>query len=77
MADLVAAHVAVMDHVANPPKLYNVGTGQGVSVREFVTACKKVTGVDIKVWARDCSDTACDINSLASTFETLRNAPSR
>ena len=41
--------MAAMVAVANPPALYNVGTGRGVSVREFVSACKKVTGVDIKV----------------------------
>ena len=29
--------------VANPPVLYNVGTGKGVSVREFVECCKRVT----------------------------------
>ena len=44
MNDLVDAHVAVMPHVANPPVLYNVGTGKGVTVREFVDACLKVTG---------------------------------
>ncbi|GAX82572.1 hypothetical protein CEUSTIGMA_g9998.t1 [Chlamydomonas eustigma] len=49
VTDLVAAHVTAMHAVANPPALYNVGTGQGLSVRQFVTACKKVTGVDIKV----------------------------
>ena len=49
VTDLVEAHVAAMSAVANPPALYNVGTGRGVSVREFVSACKKVTGVDIKV----------------------------
>ena len=29
--------------------IYNVGTGRGRSVKEFVEACKKATGVDIKV----------------------------
>jgi UDP-arabinose 4-epimerase len=38
-----------MQHLANPPALYNVGTGKGVSVREFVDACRKVTGQDIVV----------------------------
>lgn len=47
--DLVDAHVAVMPHVANPPVLYNVGTGKGVTVREFVDACLRVTGAKIKV----------------------------
>ena len=29
--------------------LYNVGTGKGTSVKEFVDACKEVTGANIKV----------------------------
>ena len=49
VADLVDAHLAVLGHVANPPVLYNVGTGKGVTVREFVDACKRVTGVDVTV----------------------------
>ena len=49
VTDLVDAHVAVVPALANPPVLYNVGTGQGVSVRQFVDACLKVTGADIKV----------------------------
>ena len=35
VTDLVDAHLAVLPHVANPPVLYNVGTGKGVTVREF------------------------------------------
>lgn len=31
------------------PLVYNVGIGKGNSVREFVDACRNVTGVDIKV----------------------------
>lgn len=49
VTDLVDAHLAVIGHAANPPVLYNVGTGKGVSVREFVEACKRVTGVAIDV----------------------------
>ena len=49
VADLVDAHVAVLPHAANPPVLYNVGTGKGVSVRQFADACVKVTGKPIKV----------------------------
>ncbi|KAJ6749508.1 hypothetical protein OIU85_000174 [Salix viminalis] len=30
-------------------RIYNVGTGKGRSVKEFVEACKKATGVEIKV----------------------------
>ena len=42
VTDLVDAHVAVLPHIANPPVLYNVGTGKGVSVRQFADACVKV-----------------------------------
>ncbi|KAM1792490.1 hypothetical protein ACFX12_036342 [Malus domestica] len=50
VADLVDAHVKALEH-AQPRKvgIYNVGTGKGSSVKEFVEACKKATGVDIKV----------------------------
>jgi UDP-arabinose 4-epimerase len=49
VTDLVDAHIAVIPALANPPVLYNVGTGRGVTVREFVNACLKVTGAPIKV----------------------------
>ncbi|KAL0917220.1 hypothetical protein M5K25_012268 [Dendrobium thyrsiflorum] len=50
VTDLVDAHVKALDN-ARPKNvgIYNVGTGKGRSVREFVEACKKATGVDIKV----------------------------
>ena len=53
--DLVDAHVAVMPHVRNPPVLYNVGTGRGVTVREFVDACLRVTGEKIKVVVQEAA----------------------
>ncbi|MBA0663276.1 hypothetical protein Goklo_003397 [Gossypium klotzschianum] len=50
VTDLVDAHVKALQH-AKPHNvgIYNVGTGKGRSVKEFVEACKKATGVDIKV----------------------------
>lgn len=39
----------VLQHLANPPPLYNIGTGKGVSVKQFVDACRKVTGKAITV----------------------------
>ncbi|KAJ0088771.1 hypothetical protein Patl1_33257 [Pistacia atlantica] len=50
VTDLVDAHVLALAN-AKPGKvgIYNVGTGTGRSVKEFVEACKKATGVDIKV----------------------------
>ncbi|KAE8670515.1 putative UDP-arabinose 4-epimerase 3 [Hibiscus syriacus] len=50
VTDLVDAHVKALQH-AKPRNvgIYNVGTGKGRSVKEFVEACKKATGADIKV----------------------------
>ncbi|KAJ6796296.1 putative UDP-arabinose 4-epimerase 3 [Iris pallida] len=50
VTDLVDAHVKALDK-AKPNKvgIFNVGTGKGRSVKEFVEACKKATGVKIKV----------------------------
>ncbi|KAA8544828.1 hypothetical protein F0562_019612 [Nyssa sinensis] len=50
VTDLVDAHVKALEK-AEPRKvgIYNVGTGRGRSVKEFVEACKKATGVNIKV----------------------------
>ncbi|XP_057472057.1 UDP-arabinose 4-epimerase 1-like [Actinidia eriantha] len=50
VTDLVDAHVKALEK-AMPGKvgIYNVGTGRGRSVKEFVEACKKATGVNIKV----------------------------
>ncbi|XP_009113911.1 putative UDP-arabinose 4-epimerase 4 isoform X2 [Brassica rapa] len=50
VTDLVDAHVKALQK-AQPRKvgIYNVGTGKGRSVKEFVEACKKATGAEIKV----------------------------
>lgn len=50
VTDLVDAHVKALQK-AMPKKvgIYNVGTGKGRSVKDFVEACKKATGVEIKV----------------------------
>ncbi|KAK1393422.1 putative UDP-arabinose 4-epimerase 1 [Heracleum sosnowskyi] len=50
VTDLVDAHVKALAR-ATPGKvgIYNVGTGKGSSVKEFVEACKKATGVPIKI----------------------------
>ncbi|KAG6398137.1 hypothetical protein SASPL_139590 [Salvia splendens] len=50
VTDLVDAHAKALEK-AKPGHvgIYNVGTGKGSSVNEFVAACKKATGVPIKV----------------------------
>ncbi|XP_048139116.1 probable UDP-arabinose 4-epimerase 2 isoform X2 [Rhodamnia argentea] len=48
--DLIDAHVkALANAESRQVKTYNVGTGRGKSVKEFVEACKIATGADIKV----------------------------
>jgi UDP-arabinose 4-epimerase len=49
VTDLVEAHVLSLTYLSNPPETYNVGTGRGVSVREFVEACKRATGKSLIV----------------------------
>lgn len=48
--DLVDAHVKALNK-AEPKNvgIYNVGTGKGRSVKEFVEACKEATGVNVTV----------------------------
>ncbi|XP_020586483.1 probable UDP-arabinose 4-epimerase 2 [Phalaenopsis equestris] len=50
VTDLIDAHVKALNK-AQPNKvgIYNVGTGKGRTVKEFVEACKKATGVEIQV----------------------------
>jgi UDP-glucose-4-epimerase GalE len=52
--DLVDAHVAVL-HQLQPGdrRIYNLGTGNGLSVRQIIDAVKRVTGVDFPVEVAD------------------------
>lgn len=48
--DLVDAHVAVMNALgAGEARVYNLGIGQGHSVREIIDAARRVTGREIAV----------------------------
>lgn len=64
--DLSDAHVHVMQSMNNADKvLFNLGIGQGMSVRGLITAAKRVTGVDFKVTEADgvpgeASEVYCD-----------------
>lgn len=49
VVDLIDAHVLGIKHLHNPAELFNIGTGHGISVREFVDACRSVTGEAIHV----------------------------
>ena len=49
--DLCLAHIAAMHRLlndsSNGAESYNLGNGHGVSVKEVIETCKKVTGIDI------------------------------
>lgn len=49
--DLVRAHVAVLDHPPAPGAVrkFNLGTGEGYSVKQVISACEAVTGGKISV----------------------------
>lgn len=50
IADLVSAHLLVLDALSEKDKLiYNVGSGNGYSVREVINAAAAVSGQDIPV----------------------------
>lgn len=73
VVDLARAHVAAIEHLEHPGqyKVYNIGTGEGVSVLELIEAFAKASGKDVPyaVVARRPGDVAAcyaDV-SLAET----------
>jgi UDP-glucose 4-epimerase len=54
ITDLSAAHLLALDAAtAGEHRIYNLGTGNGYSVREVIEATRQVTGVEIPVVERD------------------------
>jgi len=52
VSDLARAHIAALENIDKGEprhRVYNLGTGKGVSVKEVIAATKKVSGVDFKV----------------------------
>jgi UDP-arabinose 4-epimerase len=51
VSDLARAHVLALDKLATADgfRAYNLGTGQGFSVRQIIDAAREVTGKEIKV----------------------------
>lgn len=47
VCDLAEGHVAALNHLKPGVAIYNLGTGKGVSVLEFVAAFEKATGIRI------------------------------
>jgi UDP-glucose 4-epimerase len=50
VSDLAKAHVLALEHLrgGGDSGIYNLGNGNGFSVRQVIEECKKVTGVDIR-----------------------------
>jgi UDP-glucose 4-epimerase len=54
ITDLSAAHLLALDAATSGEhRIYNLGTGNGYSVREVIEATRKVTGAEIPVVERD------------------------
>lgn len=55
--DLAEAHIAALDYVASGQEMehhcFNVGTGQGTSVKEIVDGLREVTGIDFEAEVQD------------------------
>jgi UDP-glucose 4-epimerase len=68
VADVAAAHVAALDHLRDggPSATYNVGRGEGSSVREVLRAVAEVSGIDTEpeVVARRPGDPARIVASV-------------
>jgi UDP-glucose 4-epimerase len=63
VSDLASAHIVALNSLinnTNTAEIYNLGNGQGYSVKEVIETCEKVTGLsaNIKVVARRKGDPA-------------------
>jgi UDP-glucose 4-epimerase len=70
--DLAAAHIAALQALDKGLEsgVYNVGTGQGCSVREVIEIARKVTGIDIPV--RDAARREGDPDILVAGVEKIK-----
>jgi len=54
VCDLACAHVLALDGIEpGQVKVYNLGNGEGFSVKEVIDACREVTGCDISAEVAD------------------------
>ena len=60
VVDLAKGHVAALDHMQSGIQIYNLATGNGISVLDMITAFKNAVGKDIphKIVARRPGDIA-------------------
>lgn len=77
--DLAEAHILSLEHLAagGASDAFNVGTGQGHSVREVITAVERVTGrkVPYKVGPRRAGDPASLVAGSAKLRSRLKWSP--
>ncbi len=71
VSDLAEAHLLALDRLAHGSVTYNIGSGQGHSVREVIAAVERVAGraVPVRVAARRAGDPAI----LVASSERLRS----
>ena len=77
--DLAAAHILALDYLRNggESNIFNLGNGQGFSVKEMIAAAEKVTGQKIKteIGARRAGDPAQLIASSDKARKILKWTP--
>ncbi|MBE4910547.1 UDP-glucose 4-epimerase GalE [Bacillus luteolus] len=75
VTDLVAAHILAMERLRNKGEsgIYNLGNGNGYSVKEVIETARKVTGIDIpaEVAPRRQGDPAKLVASSAKAEQEL------
>jgi UDP-glucose 4-epimerase len=71
--DLAAAHVLAMDYLrkGGESQVFNLGSGNGFSVKEIIETAKEVTGIDIPVQYGDRR--AGDPGTLIASSEKIKN----
>lgn len=72
VTDLAQAHILAMEYLmaGNESDVFNLGSGEGFTVKEVITASRKVTGHSIP--ARICDRRAGDPVSLVASAEKAR-----
>jgi len=83
VCDLADAHVKALDHLlarndsAGFYDTFNLGTGNGFSVREVITSAKRVTGIDFNVIeeSRRAGDPAMLVANSSKAQKALRWQP--
>jgi UDP-glucose 4-epimerase len=73
VVDLAKGHVAALENAPKGVSVYNLGTGQGVSVLELVHAFEQATGVSIpyQITARRPGDVATVYASAQKAADEL------